>query len=96
MPILPAFTPRRYSRRALLYPPERRRASNPKANIQHEQISPSVAILDPDDGMGHCALIKATDHAISLARDGAGLRQRQKYVPLRRASVVFLAEQATL
>ncbi|MEA7571631.1 hypothetical protein ONJ95_26330, partial [Salmonella enterica subsp. enterica serovar Virginia] len=31
--------------------------------------SPSVAILDSDDGMGHCALIKATDHAISLARE---------------------------
>ncbi|EBG3442565.1 Ldh family oxidoreductase [Salmonella enterica subsp. enterica] len=42
---------------------------NPKATFSIEQISPSVAILDSDDGMGHCALIKATDHAISLARE---------------------------
>ncbi|MDI5829741.1 hypothetical protein MJN51_39100, partial [Salmonella enterica subsp. enterica serovar Kentucky] len=34
---------------------------NPKATFSIEQISPSVAILDSDDGMGHCALIKATD-----------------------------------
>lgn len=42
---------------------------NPKAKFSIEQISPSVAILDSDDGMGHCALIKATDHAITLARE---------------------------
>lgn len=33
-----------------------------------EQISPSVAILDSDDGMGHSALISATEHAIKLAQ----------------------------
>ena len=39
-----------------------------------EQISPSVAILDSDDGMGHSALISATEHAIKLAQEeGLGL-----------------------
>ncbi|EHU41538.1 Ldh family oxidoreductase [Escherichia coli] len=38
-----------------------------------EQISPSVAILDSDDGMGHSALITATEHAIKLAQqEGLG------------------------
>ncbi len=38
-----------------------------------EQISPSVAILDSDDGMGHSALISATEHAIKLAlEEGLG------------------------
>ena len=38
-----------------------------------EQISPSVAILDSDDGMGHSALISATEHAIKLAQqEGLG------------------------
>ncbi|MBW7985094.1 Ldh family oxidoreductase [Enterobacillus tribolii] len=42
---------------------------NPKANFSIEQISPSVAILDSDDGMGHSALIAATDHAVKLAKE---------------------------
>ncbi|WP_159565520.1 Ldh family oxidoreductase [Budvicia diplopodorum] len=42
---------------------------NPQANVSIEQISPSVAILDSDDGMGHSALIAATDHAIKLATE---------------------------
>ena len=38
-----------------------------------EQISPSVAILDSDDGMGHSALTSATEHAIKLAQqEGLG------------------------
>lgn len=34
-----------------------------------ERISPSVSILDSDDGMGHIALKEATDHAIELANE---------------------------
>ncbi|WP_026960083.1 MULTISPECIES: Ldh family oxidoreductase [Aliagarivorans] len=42
---------------------------NPNAHFSIEQVSPSVAILDSDDGMGHSALIEATNHAIELARE---------------------------
>ncbi|EKO3803672.1 TPA: Ldh family oxidoreductase [Vibrio harveyi] len=42
---------------------------NREAKFQIEQISPSVAILDSDDGMGHSALISATDYAIDLAKE---------------------------
>ncbi|MEZ7214649.1 Ldh family oxidoreductase [Klebsiella spallanzanii] len=42
---------------------------NKEARFSIEQISPSVAILDSDDGMGHSALIKAADHAIQLAQN---------------------------
>ena len=39
------------------------------AQFSIEQISPSVKpILDSDDGMGHSALISATEHAIKLAQ----------------------------
>jgi LDH2 family malate/lactate/ureidoglycolate dehydrogenase len=41
---------------------------NKNARMRIEQISPSVAILDSDDGMGHSALIGASEHAIELAR----------------------------
>ncbi|PWD08732.1 ureidoglycolate dehydrogenase, partial [Salmonella enterica subsp. enterica serovar Rubislaw] len=52
---------------------------NPKATFSIEQISPSVAILDSDDGMGHCALLKATDHAISLPGEtGLGFASGKK------------------
>lgn len=54
---------------------------NPKATFSIEQISPSVAILDSDDGMGHCALIKATDHAISLARETGWVSSASKIRP---------------
>lgn len=42
---------------------------NKNANFSIETISPSVAILDSDDGMGHSALIAATDHGIKLAAE---------------------------
>ncbi len=42
---------------------------NKTAQFSIEQISPSVAILDSDDGMGHSALINATEHAIKLAQE---------------------------
>ena len=42
---------------------------NKTANFSIEQISPSVAILDSDDGMGHAALIAATEHGIKLAAE---------------------------
>lgn len=42
---------------------------NPAAKMHFEGISPSVAILDSDDGMGHSALIAATDHAVALAAE---------------------------
>ena len=45
---------------------------NVHANFSIEQISPSVAIFDSDDGMGHSGLIAATEHAIDLA-DKTGL-----------------------
>ncbi|MEE1673653.1 Ldh family oxidoreductase [Agarivorans aestuarii] len=42
---------------------------NAKATFSVEQVSPSVAVLDSDDGMGHSALIAATKHGINLASD---------------------------
>jgi LDH2 family malate/lactate/ureidoglycolate dehydrogenase len=42
---------------------------NKNAEISIEQISPSVAVLDSDDGMGHSGLIAATEHAIEMAAD---------------------------
>ncbi|MBD1390893.1 Ldh family oxidoreductase [Neiella sp. HB171785] len=42
---------------------------NPNAEFSIDQISPSVAVLDSDDGMGHSALIAATNHAIELATE---------------------------
>ncbi|VYU13225.1 ureidoglycolate dehydrogenase [Metakosakonia massiliensis] len=42
---------------------------NPAAKIHFAEVSPSVAILDSDDGMGHSALIAATDHAVKLAAE---------------------------
>ncbi|HBR2029530.1 Ldh family oxidoreductase [Klebsiella quasipneumoniae] len=41
---------------------------NPAAHMSIQAISPSVAVLDSDDGMGHSALIAATDHAVQLAK----------------------------
>ncbi|GEM79829.1 Ldh family oxidoreductase [Vibrio superstes] len=42
---------------------------NKFAQYNIEQVSPSLAILDADDGMGHSAMIAATDHAIELASE---------------------------
>ncbi|MCM2679577.1 Ldh family oxidoreductase [Echinimonas agarilytica] len=42
---------------------------NANAKFSIEQVSPSVAVLDSDDGMGHSALIAATNHAIELATE---------------------------
>ncbi len=42
---------------------------NAKAQFSIEELSPSVSVLDSDDGMGHSALIAATDHAIALAKE---------------------------
>ncbi|GDY25130.1 MULTISPECIES: Ldh family oxidoreductase [unclassified Agarivorans] len=42
---------------------------NRAATFSIEQVSPSMAVLDSDDGMGHSALIAATKHAINLASD---------------------------
>ena len=47
-----------------------------------EQISPSVAILDSDDGMGHSALISATEHAIKLAQQRVSVLLALKHVSL--------------
>ncbi|WP_191603197.1 ureidoglycolate dehydrogenase [Marinomonas algicola] len=44
---------------------------NPDPTMTIEKISSSVAILDGDDGMGHCALIKATEEAITIAKEHA-------------------------
>lgn len=44
---------------------------NAHANFSIEKIGPSVAILDGDDGMGHCAMIAATKEAMSLAKENA-------------------------
>jgi LDH2 family malate/lactate/ureidoglycolate dehydrogenase len=47
---------------------------NKNASFSIEQISPSVAVLDSDDGMGHSALIAATEHGIDMAAEtGLGL-----------------------
>ncbi|URN99324.1 Ldh family oxidoreductase [Leclercia adecarboxylata] len=42
---------------------------NPAAKMSINTISPSLAVLDSDDGMGHSALKAATDHAITLAKE---------------------------
>ncbi|MCF7364436.1 Ldh family oxidoreductase [Vibrio sp. A1-b2] len=42
---------------------------NKEAKFKIDQISPSVAILDSDDGMGHSALIAATEHGIEMASE---------------------------
>lgn len=42
---------------------------NPNAEFSIEQVSPSVAVLDSDDGMGHSGLIAATEHGIQLAKE---------------------------
>ncbi|WP_413113627.1 Ldh family oxidoreductase [Thaumasiovibrio sp. DFM-14] len=42
---------------------------NANAKFSIEQISPSVAVLDSDDGMGHSGLIAATKHGIELAKE---------------------------
>lgn len=58
---------------------------NKTAQFSIEQISPSVAILDSDDGMGHSALINATEHAIKLAQEeGLGFVSIKKHISLWR------------
>ena len=42
---------------------------NKEPNFNIDQVSPSVAVFDSDDGMGHSALIAATEHAIKLAEE---------------------------
>jgi LDH2 family malate/lactate/ureidoglycolate dehydrogenase len=42
---------------------------NKHASFSIDQISPSVAVLDSDDGMGHSALIAATEHGIEMAAE---------------------------
>lgn len=42
---------------------------NKSATFSIEQVSPSVAVLDSDDGMGHSALIAATEHGIEMAAE---------------------------
>jgi LDH2 family malate/lactate/ureidoglycolate dehydrogenase len=42
---------------------------NPEAHFSCEVLSPSAAIFDADDGMGHAAMIEATDQAISMAKE---------------------------
>ncbi|MGL6259477.1 Ldh family oxidoreductase [Vibrio sp. WXL210] len=42
---------------------------NKSAEFSIEQVSPSVAVLDSDDGMGHSALIAATKHGIEMAAE---------------------------
>ncbi|MDN2482987.1 Ldh family oxidoreductase [Vibrio agarivorans] len=42
---------------------------NKEAQFRIEQVSPSVAVLDSDDGMGHSALIAATEHGIEMAAE---------------------------
>lgn len=42
---------------------------NKDAKFSIEQISPSVAVFDSDDGMGHSALISATEHGIEMAAE---------------------------
>lgn len=41
---------------------------NPDANFSCESISPSAALFNADDGMGHAAMIEATDEAITMAK----------------------------
>ncbi len=42
---------------------------NPNAAFSVEKISPSVAVLDSDDGMGHSALMAATKQGIEMASE---------------------------
>jgi len=42
---------------------------NKDAKFSIEQVSPSVAVLDSDDGMGHSGLIAATKHGIKMAAE---------------------------
>ncbi|RKF17947.1 Ldh family oxidoreductase [Alginatibacterium sediminis] len=44
---------------------------NIDAKMAIEKVSPCVSILDSDDGMGHSALIAATNEAMSLAKENA-------------------------
>lgn len=44
---------------------------NPNAKITIDKIAPSVAIVDGDDGMGHSAMITATNAAMELAKENA-------------------------
>ncbi|GAM60992.1 malate dehydrogenase [Vibrio ishigakensis] len=67
---------------------------NKSAEFSIEQVSPSVAIFDADDGMGHPAMIAATEHAIELAREtGVG------FVSVKNGShcgaLSYFMEQAT-
>ena len=67
---------------------------NIRPNYQVDTISPSVAVLDSDDGMGHTALIDATDLAIKLAHEtGLG------FVSIKNTShcgaLSYFAKQAT-
>ncbi|TMX42115.1 ureidoglycolate dehydrogenase [Vibrio sp. Hep-1b-8] len=67
---------------------------NKSAEFSIEQISPSVAIFDADDGMGHPAMIAATNHAIELAKEtGVG------FVSVKNGShcgaLSYFMEQAT-
>lgn len=67
---------------------------NKSAKFKIEQVSPSVAILDSDDGMGHSALIAATEHGIEMAsQTGLG------FVSIKNTShcgaLSYFMEQAT-
>ncbi len=67
---------------------------NTRPEYHVENISPSVAIFDSDDGMGHTALIAATDLAISRAKEtGLG------FVSIKNTShcgaLSFFVKQAT-
>ncbi|MCW8345890.1 Ldh family oxidoreductase [Vibrio sp. ZSDZ65] len=42
---------------------------NKNAQYNVEQVSPSLAIFDADDGMGHSAMVAATKHAMKLANE---------------------------
>ncbi|CCN84048.1 putative Malate/L-lactate dehydrogenase [Vibrio nigripulchritudo SFn27] len=67
---------------------------NVRPQYKIEEVSPSVAVLDSDDGMGHTALIEATELAISLAGEtGIG------FVPVKNTShcgaLSYFAKQVT-
>lgn len=67
---------------------------NPAAVMAFQSISPSVAVLDSDDGMGHSALLAATDRAVQLAKEtGVG------FVGIKNTShcgaLSYFAERAT-
>ena len=47
---------------------------NPNAELQFQQTSPSIGILDANHGMAHAAVATAMDHAVGLAKEtGVGL-----------------------